>query len=169
MFANIKSDLKRYRKGRFIDLSEPSILIILLYRIGRSIRKISFSPMRFILAIFFLPISYFFSVFIGITIPRGCQIGPGLRIFHFGGIVLNPETVMGKNCTLRHGVTIGNRQDDHDVPVMGDNVDFGAGSKVLGKIRIGNNVSIGANAVVLSDIPDDHIAVGIPARPIPKH
>jgi serine O-acetyltransferase len=109
-----------------------------------------------------------FTIITGIQIPRGCKIGPGLRIYHFGCLVLNPLTVIGKNCTLRHGVTIGNRNEIDDVPVLGDNVDIGAGAKVLGRIKIGNNVSIGANAVVITDVPDDHIAVGVPARVILK-
>jgi serine O-acetyltransferase len=81
---------------------------------------------------------------------------------------LNPETVIGKNCTLRHGVTIGNRQSVHDVPILGDNVEIGVGAVILGHIHVGNNVTIGANAVVLTDVPDDHIAVGVPARVILK-
>ena len=82
--------------------------------------------------------------------------------------MLHPETVMGRNCTLRHDVTIGTRSGDHDVPVLGDDVEIGAGAKILGSIRIGNRVSIGANAVVLDDVPDDHLAVGVPARVFPK-
>ena len=104
----------------------------------------------------------------GIQLPRGCKIGAGLRIFHFGCIVLNPDVIIGENCTLRHGVTIGTRTGDHDVPVIGDNVNIGAGAKILGKIKIGDNVTIGANAVVITDIPDDHIAVGVPARCLPR-
>ena len=75
---------------------------------------------------------------------------------------------MGENCILRQGVTIGTKNEDHDVPVIGNHVEFGAGAKVLGKIRIGNNVTIGANAVVLCDVPDNSIAVGIPAKIYPK-
>jgi len=81
---------------------------------------------------------------------------------------LNPDTVIGKNCTLRHNVTIGNRLNDHDVPIIGDNVDIGVGAVIMGAIKIGNNVSIGANAVVLCDVPDNHIAVGVPAKIYPK-
>lgn len=73
---------------------------------------------------------------------------------------------MGYGCTLRQGVTIGTKCFDHDVPVIGNNVEFGAGCKVLGDIVIGNNVVIGANAVVLCDVPDNAIAVGVPARVI---
>jgi serine O-acetyltransferase len=168
MMKNLRSDLKRYKKGRFLDLSEPSIWIIILFRMGRSIRGIRFAPLRIFINIFFLPVYYFSSVFIGITIPRGCRIGPGLRIYHFGGIVFNPDTVIGSHCTLRHGVTIGNRKEEHDVPVIGNYADIGAGAKILGRIVIGDHVSIGANAVVLTDVPDHHMAVGVPARVIPK-
>lgn len=75
---------------------------------------------------------------------------------------------MGKNCVIRQGVTIGTKNEDHDVPIIGNNVEFGAGCKVLGKIKIGNNVIIGANAVVLCDVPDNSIAVGIPAKIYPQ-
>lgn len=92
----------------------------------------------------------------------------GLRIYHYGCIIVNPDTVMGYGCTLRQGVTIGTKCFDHDVPVIGNNVEFGAGCKVLGDIVIGNNVVIGANAVVLCDVPDNAIAVGVPARVIKK-
>ena len=104
----------------------------------------------------------------GIDLPRRRRIGPGLRIWHFGGIVLHPETVIGRNCTIRHKVMIGSRRREHDVPVLGDDVKIGVGAKVLGKIRIGNRVSIGANAVVLDDVPNDHVAVGVPVRILPE-
>ena len=82
--------------------------------------------------------------------------------------MLNPDTTIGSHCTVRHGVTVGNRKNLHDVPIIGDNVDIGAGAKVLGDIVIGNNVSIGANAVVLKNIPDDCVAVGVPAKIVKK-
>jgi serine O-acetyltransferase len=169
VFSNVYADLKRYRnKNGTLILSEPSLYIIALYRCGHSIRKIKFSPLRWLFSILHLPFYIFFSIITGIHIPRGCKIGPGLRIFHYGCIVLNPDTIIGSNCTLRHDVTIGNRKDDHDVPVIGDNADIGAGAKILGAIKIGNNVKIGANAVVLTDLPDNSVAVGIPARVITK-
>ncbi len=82
--------------------------------------------------------------------------------------MLHPETVIGRNCTIRHEVMIGSRRREHDVPVLGDDVKIGVGAKVLGKIRIGNRVSIGANAVVLDDVPNDHVAVGVPVRSPPQ-
>jgi serine O-acetyltransferase len=108
------------------------------------------------------------TVIVGIHLPRSAKIGAGLRIHHFGGIMINPHAIVGCNCTLRHNVCIGSRYGIDDAPHVGDNVEFGVGAVVLGKIRIGNNVRVGANAVVLTDIPDNSSAVGVPARIVPR-
>jgi serine O-acetyltransferase len=100
----------------------------------------------------------------GISIPRNTSIGKGFKIYHFGGIVINSLSIIGDNCSLHQGVTIGIRNTYTDVPVIGNNVTVGAGAKLLGAIKIGDNVVIGANAVVLCDVPDNSIAVGIPAK-----
>lgn len=97
--------------------------------------------------------------------PNTC--GPGLAIFHTGDFIhIKQSAKIGKNCTLRPGVVIGEKHTrEAPLPVMiGDNVDFGLGVRVFGSVRIGNNVSIGANAVVTHDIPDNAIAGGIPAK-----
>jgi serine O-acetyltransferase len=100
----------------------------------------------------------------GISLPLDARIGPGLRIYHFGNVFIHSEAVIGRNCTLRHGVTIGNRVADGPAPVIGDDVDFGAYAQVLGNVRIGNGARIGAMSVVLSDVPAGATAFGIPAR-----
>jgi len=85
-------------------------------------------------------------------------------IDHFGGIVISGYARFGSNCRIRNGVVVGLKNiSDPCAPQIGDNVDIGAGAKVLGNITIGNNVSIGANAVVTCDVPDHYIAVGVPA------
>lgn len=97
--------------------------------------------------------------------PNTC--GPGLAIFHTGDFIfIKPTASIGCNCTLRPGVVIGQKHTgEKPQPVqIGDNVDFGIGVKVFGSLKIGNNVSIGANAVVTHDIPDNAIAGGIPAK-----
>lgn len=164
----IKEDVKRYKENGKFEWFEPSLLVIINYRVGRFLRSIRPAIIGKLLSVIHLPFYMFFTVFTGIYLPRGTQIGPGLRIWHFGCIMLNPDTIIGSNCTLRQGVTIGNRKSQHDVPVIGDNVDIGAGAKILGDIVIGNNVSIGANAVVLKDIPDNSVAVGVPAKIIER-
>ncbi|MDP4270861.1 MAG: serine acetyltransferase [Bacteroidota bacterium] len=164
----IKSDLKRYKSHGKFEWFEPSIGVIILFRIGHSLRQIRFVPVRWLLNLLHLPIYMITCFFSGIHIARGASIGPGLRIFHYGCIVINSGVQIGENCTIRHGVTLGNRREDFDLPVLGDNVDIGAGAKILGAVHVGNDVSIGANAVVIRDVPDNSIAVGVPARIISK-
>lgn len=102
----------------------------------------------------------------GIEIHPGAQIGKDLMIDHGMGIVIGETTIIGDNCLLYQGVTLGGtgKEKGKRHPTLGDNVMVGAGAKVLGPIRIGNNVKIAANAVVLRDIPDNCTAVGVPAR-----
>lgn len=103
------------------------------------------------------------------SIPSKAKIGGGLRIQHFGQIMIHDSVIIGKNATIYNGVTIGLKHDtDLQGPVLGDNVYVGTGAKILGAIKIGNNESIVANAVVLTDVPDNSLAVGIPARIISR-
>lgn len=104
---------------------------------------------------------------LGISIPKSVEVGPGLRIWHFGGIFIHERVRIGARCTLRQGVTIGNRHGENDTPVIGDDVEFGAYAQVLGAVRIGNGCRIGAMSVVLQDVPDGATAVGAPARIVP--
>lgn len=101
------------------------------------------------------------------------NIGPGLLIYHGTGITLGSGVQVGKNLTLLHDTTIGNRIGSDlpgslGFPKLGDNVFIGCGAKIIGPIKIGNNVKIGANAVVISDIPDNATVVGVPAKLV-KH
>jgi serine O-acetyltransferase len=102
----------------------------------------------------------------GISIPKSVEIGPGLRIHHFGNIFVHAGARLGARCTLRQGVTIGNRHEGGLVPVLEDDVDLGAYAQVLGGIRVGRGAKIGAMSVVLQDVPAGATAVGIPARVI---
>jgi serine O-acetyltransferase len=143
--------------------------VIAVYRIGQWCINRKQGIVKTVLAAFHLILFSLITLLTGIHLPRGVKIGGGLRIWHFGCIVLNPDTVIGKNCTLRHGVTIGNRNSEHDVPVIGDDVDIGVGAVIMGAVVVDDNVSIGANAVVLCDVPDNHIVVGVLARVIPRN
>jgi serine O-acetyltransferase len=101
----------------------------------------------------------------GISIPASARIGPGLYIGHFGCIILHSDVVMGEGCNIGQGVTIGTRgQGNPEVPVIGDRVYIGAGAKVLGGVRVGDGASIGANAVVVRDVPAGAVATGVPAQ-----
>jgi serine O-acetyltransferase len=101
----------------------------------------------------------------GLDIPPSVPIGPRLHIPHTVGTTVMARRI-GSDCTLVSCVTIGMR-DEHEFPIIGDNVYIGAGARVLGAIRVGDNVKIGANAVVMKDVPDGCTAVGVPARILP--
>lgn len=104
----------------------------------------------------------------GIDIPWDTRIGPGLYIGHSGGIVVNHNTVIGRNCNLSQGVTLGqgNRGPNRGYATVGDEVYFGPGAKVVGAVRIGSNVAVGANCVVTKDVPDGTTFAGVPGRVI---
>lgn len=170
MKSLLHSDIKRLqdstcRYSRFItELLSPGFLIIASYRFWNlCVRK------KVPVFIFRVVFEKFVELLTNSSVPSRCTIGGGLRIQHFGQIMIHDTVIIGKNATIYNGVTIG-LQHDNDIqgPVLGDDVYIGAGAKILGNIRVGNNVSIGANAVVLRDVPDNSIAVGIPARIISK-
>ena len=169
MFELIRQDLKAYRNARgMIQWNEPSIFCVLFYRIGHAIRQIRFKPLRLFLTLIHYPFYFLCNVIVGIYIPWQTTIGGGLRIYHYGCICINSEVIIGSNCVMRHGVTIGVKKIGEKSPVIGNNVEFGAGAKVLGALKIGDNVTVGANAVVVCDVPTDSIAVGVPAKIYPK-
>ncbi len=106
----------------------------------------------------------------GIQIPAGTKIGPGLRIAHFGGIVVNPKAKIGMNFTIAHGSLIGNAAGKHNgVPTIGDNVYMSANSVVIGGVTIGDYVMIAPGAFVNFDVPPNSIVVGNPGKIIPSN
>lgn len=94
--------------------------------------------------------------------PNVC--GPGLRIFHYGWIIINEKTRIGENLTIYPGVEIGHKFRGGDAPTIGDNCFIGAGVKIFGPIHIGNNVTIAPNTVVTKDVPDNCVIGGVPFR-----
>jgi len=100
---------------------------------------------------------------LGFEIPRGV-FGPGLSIAHHGTITVNGEAVVGHNCRIDTQTTIGDVRGE--APRIGDNVYIGSGARILGGVTIGDEVAIGANAVVIEDVPDRVTVGGIPARVI---
>lgn len=110
------------------------------------------------------PLAMLFNKLNPCIIGRGADFGPGFVLIHSNGVVINTGVRGGRNVFLEHQVTIG--AEKQQAPVLGDDVFIGAGAKVLGNVRIGNRVKIGANAVVTKDLPDGATAVGIPARVI---
>ena len=154
-------DLKVYREG----LLAQGFWALQIYRFGHARFKYESRAIRWPWAIVHTILSKFSEIFFGVFIGPKARIGRRLIIEHFGSIIIHGNTVIGDDCCVRQGVTIGN-QNNHapfDAPTIGSRVNIGAGAKVLGSIHVGNDVDIGANAVVIKNVPSNHIAVGVPA------
>lgn len=159
MFSNIKKDFKSYNKQ-----IEWGFIAMIIYRFGRWRYKINIGLFRKPFSIIY-KILFFYIKGKGIELPCEVEIGENFRIDHQGGIVISGYSKFGNDCVIRNGVTVGiARQGENKSPIFGDNVDIGTGAKIIGDIKIGNNVKIGANAVVIKNIPDNCIAVGVPAK-----
>jgi serine O-acetyltransferase len=92
-------------------------------------------------------------------------IGPGLYIGHIGGVHINPQAVLGRNCDLAHRVTIGtSAMGRQGAPVLGDDVYIGTGATLVGKIKVGNGAKIAANTLVISNVPAGATVMGVPGR-----
>ncbi|WP_121355346.1 serine O-acetyltransferase [Flavisolibacter nicotianae] len=102
----------------------------------------------------------------GIQIPKEVKIGGGLHLPHFGGIVFNSRSVIGSDCTILQGVTLGNtkRGKNKGAPTLGNHVYIGPGAVVVGNITVGNNVMIAANSFVNFDVPSNSIVIGNPGN-----
>lgn len=165
MFRNLRMDLAAYGG----DWSAQGFWAMAVYRFGRARYAISWPLLRKPFSLLYKLLFKLTQVITGIELPCEVPVGRGLRIDHFGGVVVSGYAAIGDHCVLRNGVTIGLRREDHPVaPRLGDRVNVGAGAKILGDITIGDDVTVGANAVVLSDVPSNCLAVGIPARVISK-
>lgn len=160
MFDNICNDLKVY-KG---DWTAQGFWVMLVYRFGRWRYSLKPVILRKFFSIIYKILYKFIQIITGVELPCEVEVGRNFIIDHFGGIVISGYARFGDNCRIRNGVVVGLKNvEEIAAPIIGNNVDIGAGAKVLGNIKIGNNVMIGANAVVICDVPDNSIAVGVPA------
>jgi serine O-acetyltransferase len=126
------------------------------------------NPLVLVAKVFYMIWLRWTEITTGISIEPKATIGAGLFIAHFGGIIVGSDVVMGTNCNISQGVTLGvdGRGENRGSPTLGNRVFVGPGAKVLGKIMIGSDAAIGANAVVTKDVPERAVAVGVPAKVI---
>lgn len=163
-WSTVRADIARFqeekRSQRILirGLLSQGFQALFVYRIFRWFfeRGVPTQPLRFL-------VERFTEITTGISLPAEAQIGKGLRIHHFGGIIVHSHAVIGERCTLYHGVTLGDRGGWGGAPRVGNRVVIGAGAKLLGEIEVGDDCLIGANAVVRSSVPSGYVAVGIPA------
>jgi serine O-acetyltransferase len=164
MFHTILQDMRR--KAEWYGLAPDNVSLGRMCLSDGSTAQILYRAMRFcqkrslwLFSIFF----YRLNASIGhAIIGRDAEIGPGFVILHSIGVVINSSVRAGSNLTIENGVTIGSEKNQN--PILGDNVFIGAGAKIIGAVVIGSDVKIGANAVVIHDLPDGATAVGVPAR-----
>jgi len=103
---------------------------------------------------------------LGIELNYKAEVGPRLRFYHGYGLVIHDDAVIGADCTLRHCTTIGMRHGPDDCPVLGDGVEVGSNSVIIGKIQVGNGAVIGAGSVVIHDVEPGTTVAGNPAKPV---
>ncbi|MGL4774294.1 MAG: serine O-acetyltransferase EpsC [Clostridium sp.] len=170
MFSNLKYDLKRVMdndpaaKSKLeVFLLYPTIHVMIAYRISHFL----YNHKIFFLARLISQLARFFT---GIEIHPGATIGKGLFIDHGMGVVIGETTEIGDDVMLYHGVTLGGTGKDKGKrhPTIQNNVIIGAGAKVLGPITIGEGAKIGANSVVVKNVPENTTCVGLPAKNIIK-
>lgn len=173
-WENIKCDLARYRatdKRSYpaLLLMSPGLIAGVYYRIGHWIwysAEIN-SKWLYPLRPLYMIGKRLIEIYSGVSLSTRARIGRGLYISHFGSIFVGASEI-GENCNIAHQVTLGvaGRGEKRGLPTLGDRVFVAAGAKVLGKVKIGSDVSIGANAVVTKDLVDRAVAVGVPAKVI---
>jgi serine O-acetyltransferase len=161
VFENIREDWRTHDS----KWSRHGFWVLVVYRFGRWRYGIRSRIVRMPFSFCYKILKFWSEMLLGTELPCEAVIGRRLVIEHIGGIVVSGDAIFGDDCTLRNGVTVGLRHKGvRGSPHIGDRVDIGAGAKLLGPIRIGDDAAIGANAVVLCDVPANSIAVGIPAR-----
>lgn len=169
-FKTIKYDIDNIvkndpaaRNGLEVLFLYPVVHAMIFYRITHALYKKN---------LFFLArlLSQFARFLTGIEIHPGAQIGKGFFIDHGMGVVVGETAEVGNNVTLYHGVTLGGTGKDTGKrhPTVGNNVIIGSGAKILGPILIGDNSKVGANSVVLKDVPENSTVVGIPGKVVKK-
>lgn len=153
--------------------SNPGLLpklVILIYRFGNfTYFRVHIPIIRQILYLIYRWLDLvFLKLFLNCDIPGSTKIGPGFKIFHPYGIIINTAAIIGKDFLIRGETTIGNKGTSDDCPVIGNYVEVGMGARIIGGITISDNTKIGANAVVTKSCEPNSILVGVPAYNIQR-
>ncbi|MEO1235999.1 MAG: serine O-acetyltransferase [Planctomycetota bacterium] len=165
LWALLKEDYAAHRR----DWTRPGFRAVAVHRFGVWRMGVRPKLLRAPFSIFYRMLYRRVRNRYGIELPYSATLGRRVVVEHQSGIVIHGNCVIGDDCVIRQGVTLGLRREDEpdDAPVLGNGVSLGAGAVVLGKVTIGDGAQIGANAVVVKDVPAGSTAVGIPARVLP--
>ncbi len=167
LFILIKEDISMFRNKETLGIKDyfmvlnPRMYPVILFRISSFFQQSHLG----IIAKIFSTINF---VLFGCDIAKGAKIQGGLYLPHPSGVVIGEYAIIGHNCIIHQGVTLGDRGEEHETsnPTLGDYVEIGTGAKILGKILLDDYSRIGANSVVLKDTPKYAVVVGIPAKVI---
>lgn len=168
-FELIKSDFLRWKEdaGALRALSQEGLWVTVVFRIRNRLRSDPPIPGALLLRALLYPVAKFLKLLVGASLNPAGRIGPGFKLEHGGAVYLGGEMVMGSDCTVFHEVTIGpTGVRSMEYPVIGDRVRIFPGAKVLGGITIGDDAIIGANSLVIDDVPAGATVSGNPARVI---
>ncbi len=165
MFDNVREDWRTHE----CKWTRHGFWVLLIYRFGRWRYGVRPRFVRIPFSFLYKLLKFTSEMLLGTELPCEAVIGRRLVIEHIGGIVVSGDAVLGDDCVLRNGVTIGLRHRGiRGSPQIGNRVDIGAGAKLLGPIKVGDDCAVGANAVVLCDVPPNSVAVGVPAQIRPR-
>ena len=139
-----------------------SCLALALYRAAQAVRDQPGLIRLPVTAVYVLLVEWG----LGIELNVKSRIGRGLRLYHGCGLVIHEAAVVGENCVLRHGTTLGAKNGPDDCPVLGNTVDVGCNVVILGAVKVGDGARIGAGSVVLRDVAAGDVVAGNPARSI---
>lgn len=162
LLQQIKEDWIAHKR----DWTKPGFRAVAVHRFGVWRMKIQPKPLRAPFSILYRALYRKIRNNYGIDLPYTVQLGRRVIIEHHSGIIIHGNSIIGDDSIIRQGVTLGNRYLDcpYEAPIIGQRVNVGAGAKILGKVVIGDDAKIGANAVVLKDVPGNATVVGIPAK-----
>jgi serine O-acetyltransferase len=152
------------------DATRPGFQAVAVYRFGVWRMSVEPKPLRAPLSVLYRALFRTVRNVYGIELPYSAKIGRRVIFEHQHGIVVHGQTVIGDDCIIRQGVTLGIRSMDRltEAPVLGRGVNVGAGAVIIGPVQVGDGASIGANAVVLKDVPAGALAIGVPAKLTPR-
>ena len=168
LFSDLSADLRAKARWCYEREDLPAMLKTLatdgttsmvLYRLMQASRRAHLAPLEMVF-------NKANASLCGCIIGRGAEFGPGFVLIHSNGVVINGSVRGGSDVKIEHQVTIG--AERRQSPVLGNDVFIGAGAKIVGSVKVGDGARVGANAVVVHDVPAETTVVGIPAKPVTR-
>jgi serine O-acetyltransferase len=174
VFDNLREDLLHYKRYCYPKLAlglvlvralyaHPASAAVVWYRFGRAAYGLKIPVLREVLKVIYLLFLPGVRMYSGVQLLPATEIGPGLAILHFGGVVIAPKTKIGRNCLLHHNCSMVTMRSAKGATI-GDNFYAGAGAILIGTLTVEDNVTAGAGCVITKSVPRDAVVAGVPAK-----